>query len=132
MNWRRWRSFLIGVLLGSLIVYLLLFYNRDRDLSFWFPEKRVLNDIKAKLGPIEQYDCELSCEQMFPSDLEKLLTEGDVDFAKSKPRETPKEYLVNYLAEEGWAAEAVFSIQDSTATMKSIVSTKHVDGCDCP
>ncbi len=132
MSWKRWRAFLVGVLLGCVVVYILLFNNRDRDLSFWFPGQRVLNEISSGLNPISDYQCQMDCEQLFPSDIEALFKDGDVDFESSKPRQEIKEYVVNYLADDGFAIKAVFSIQDTTIRMIELRSTKHIDDCECP
>jgi hypothetical protein len=74
----------------------------------------------------------MDCEQLFPSDIEALFKDGDVDFESSKPRQEIKEYVVNYLADDGFAVKAVFSIQDTTIRMIELRSTKHIDDCECP
>jgi hypothetical protein len=98
MTWgRRIKLYLIGLLLGTFISWLLLFKNRDRDTSGWTPESRVLKFIEQskKLTADSTLLCKLKCNGISEDSIRKACYNGEVDFDKSQPQKEPEhEYEV--------------------------------------
>ena len=92
---KRFGYYLIGLSLGSVLV---LFIWKGKNVAFPYgPDARTLSSIRKKqLIYAEDVKGMMSKIQIDTSEIQKLLTQGDVDFGKSKPRLTPcAEYLIS-------------------------------------
>lgn len=120
----RLKFFGIGIGIGLLMVY---FFFGNRSCNNWTPEKRVLNTIfNSNIEVSSKSRCVLECNNIPINKLDTLLiTEGDVDFSKSFPRETPKKYFIR-LKETDFMV-SLFE-QDSVAQIMEVNSRKE---CNC-
>ena len=85
--WRRFRVFLFGVGLGLLFVYAVF---GDRDVTAWFPERKILRAIDSSEVTItERAFCQLRCNNFPEEDLSNLLQGADIDFWNSDTRRKP-------------------------------------------
>lgn len=134
---RRFFIFSIGLLLGSMLVYQLMIKGTDREFyGSWLPEGRVLKKIRNGLDKQHlQLDCWTKCTDVFNSDIDYLLENGDVDFSKSTTQGSEKAYLVEVELESEEVLQVIFgmveeeiSIQEITVGSKSPYSAKD---CSC-
>jgi hypothetical protein len=83
-------TYFIGILLGSLMVYMLLIRGRDRDLLGWLPGNRVTQKIAEQpLNISEKSACQLSCMGISQEEAQELITSGSVSFSKSEVKAAP-------------------------------------------
>lgn len=112
--------FLIGVGLGSLMVYF-LFGNRDIQCSY-FPNDRVLYDLRKKNLVIEEPILqELESLQLDTSDISALLRNGKVDFKQSNTKvDSCKTYWIDYSPPEAKEFSVMLQNCDSTAYLLQV------------
>ncbi|MDE0535643.1 DUF4258 domain-containing protein [Tenacibaculum sp. L6] len=95
MQWlKRFGYYLIGIALGSLVV---LFIWKGKDVSFDYGmDARTLKTIRIKERLFsEQAQQVLASSKIDTTTISTILTHGDVDFGKSKPRLKPcAEYFI--------------------------------------
>jgi len=95
MQWlKRFGYYLIGIALGSLVV---LFIWKGKDVSFDYGmDARTLKTIRIKKRLFsEQAQQILATSKVDTTVISTILTHGDVDFGKSKPRLKPcAEYFI--------------------------------------
>ncbi|HEY6159937.1 MAG TPA: hypothetical protein VI112_01905 [Bacteroidia bacterium] len=90
---RRLRLYLFGVSMGCVLVYFLLW--RGRDMSFWTPNNRILDDIRhAKITYSAAAKCKLKCLDMTKADVNVAFKYGSVDFSKFVDSSRIKYYTV--------------------------------------
>lgn len=127
--WRRFRTYLVGVGLGLLLVY--IFFG-DRDFSFWTPEGRVLTAIDSSdLTISSKVLCQLECLQLADEDWRNLLNNASVDFSKSATRKKPcPEYqLVSLTEKDSYQMLWQVCEYDEIVTFLNIERTGKA--CDC-
>lgn len=99
---RRFVIFFISFSIGSLFVYFLLIKDQNRDFSFWLPENRVINEVHSfKIVLDENAKCYFYSYGLHKTGLlvknnivsNEILSNIHVDFAKSDPRKSPREYF---------------------------------------
>ena len=82
---RRIRLFIIGILIGSLVVWGFLF--RGRTFPAWTPEGRVLEALQEHPIRISSdARCMLDCNKISDEDILALIADGDVLFSESDIR----------------------------------------------
>ena len=87
---RRLKLFLFGVLVGLIFVYFSLIRGRDRDLLGWLPKERVLQKLKEnEMVFSERSLCLLDCNDISREEVSQILLTGEVNFGKSRAKETP-------------------------------------------
>lgn len=85
--WRRLKTYLIGVGLGLLIVYV---FFKDRDLSGWTPQGRVLTTIDSSAVTIsERAICQLTCYQLPQEEWRSIHAVASVNFSESSVQKKP-------------------------------------------
>tara|TARA_Y100001968_G_scaffold332615_1_gene391479 strand:+ start:187 stop:645 length:459 start_codon:yes stop_codon:yes gene_type:complete len=93
----RFSFFLIGSLLGCILLFFSLQF-RDRSLSFnYFPDSRIKNHlIKHKVSFSDKAVCKMNCYNLDTLLLPTYITNSVVDFKKSKIRGfSPKLYYLS-------------------------------------
>lgn len=124
--------------MGSFMVYQLLIKDTDREFyGSWLPEDRVLKKIRTGLDAKHDYlNCWTSCTGIFNSDIDILLSSGDVDFSKSVTQGDEKQYLVNTTLERGVDLTVLFGLQQDSIVIQQInlvpgkVSDQNTCSCD--
>lgn len=85
--WRRLRTYLVGVGLGLLLVYVIF---GDRDLSFWTPQGRVLTAIDSSEQSLsEKAICQMACLNITKADILEIQKTASVDFSESETQKKP-------------------------------------------
>ena len=123
---RRILIFSIGFLFGCVLVYQTMFKNSDRDFyGGWLPDGRVLKKINLSLNrDIPNYECLLTCHQLFDSDVQEILKKGDVRFAECETKTEPKIYVVEGELESGSHVKMKFSLAGDSARLMDILIPK--------
>lgn len=126
---RRLRTYLIGVGLGLLMVY--IFFG-DRDISSWTPEGRVLTTIDSSTMIIsERAKCQMMCLELNDSVIYKIQDAASVNFSESSTRKKP---CPVYKLESTWKEESYKLIWEvcenaEEVTLSSIL--KEGQKCSC-
>ena len=133
--WRKIRVYLIGVGLGCVLAWALFLRNRNtKDYLAWTPNERVMAPIRVDgaLNKPDNYLCLLQCYDLTSIEMEQLLEKGMVDFSESKPRETPKMYVVKYELEDSRQIRIELQFEtDSIATLTQLTVSNENSNCDC-
>lgn len=86
----RFSKFFIGFLIGSVLVYILLIKDRDRNLKGWLPGERVTQEIQDQdIIYSNRALCQLKCLNLSDEDLSKLIETSKVNFSESQVRKEP-------------------------------------------
>ena len=92
--WKRLRVYLLGLGIGSLMV---LFFFGDRGCGGWLPGNRVKTSImETTFVTSDRINCKLYCNEFTAESIANLVVRGSVNFEKSKTKENPREYLIEY------------------------------------
>jgi hypothetical protein len=124
-------TFSIGIAIGSLLVYVLLFHGRDdRNLGAWLPNQRVLSQISENpIATTAQGSCKLNCLNISEEELKDFLKDANVAFGKSITTKNPCPiYLINTMINE-LPAEVHIEVCDSVSTLRNI-EVSNIK-CDC-
>jgi hypothetical protein len=128
---KRLMYFLIGVALGSLVVYYMVQQRTDIRCSY-FPNARVLQSLRSK--PLVFSDlaaCQQACLNLDSNDVNMLFVAGAVIFDKSEPRKKPcGEYALVVKLPDEREISALAQNCDSTVTLLSLVHEGNPCNCD--
>ncbi|KAA3651886.1 MAG: hypothetical protein DWP98_02115 [Bacteroidetes bacterium] len=126
---RRLRTYLVGVGLGLLMVY--IFFG-DRDLTTWTPEGRVLIAIDSSTHIISDLaKCQMQCLVLSDSSIYKIQEVADVIFSESSTQKKP---CPIYKIKSTWKEEK-YSLTwevcefDEVVTLNSILKEGTECGC---
>lgn len=127
---KRFRSYLIGVGLGMLMV-VVIFKDKANLFTSWLPENRVLQELTdKKINTTPKTACILKCLGRTETELQKnFLSFGAVEFSNSKTQATPKEYCVMQDV-DGVKTCLMITVLDSTSILTEIKSDKTLN-CGC-
>lgn len=127
--WRRFRTYLIGVGLGLLLVY--IFFG-DRDLGFWTPEGRVLTAIdSSEISLSDKVICQLTCLSLEEQDWKELVSVANVDFSNSATRKKPcPEYILVAITEKG-AYKMYWEVCEQKEKVKFLSIEQTGNNCNC-
>jgi len=129
---RRLRLFLFGVIAGSLVVWALLF--RNRELPAWTPNDRVMESLRQnpiKIQPAAR--CIMDCNGIVDGDVIKVLQTGRVKFSESDVRgkEVP-EYIIEGEKQDGKPLKMRFSANYLETRLHTLPLAENIkDTCDC-
>ncbi len=128
---RRVRVYLFGVILGCVMSYFFL-KRGEHDFTFWLPENRVLAEISDSMTYAVVAKCYMECYSIDEKSIEKLLTDGDVNFSESLTKKAPKIYQV----EGGSISGKKIAIRvKMMARYAEVITVKLLEGdvttCDC-
>lgn len=124
-------TYLVGIAIGSLLVYIMLFRGRsDRNLGGWLPNERVLAKIKENpLSYTEKGACMLNCFGITEEEFKEFLSGANVAFGKSETSRKPcPVYLINATINE-MPAELSIEVCDSLSNLVHIKTDALP--CDC-
>ncbi|UPT65399.1 MAG: hypothetical protein M0D57_12615 [Sphingobacteriales bacterium JAD_PAG50586_3] len=88
MDRKRFVFFIVGIVLGSVLVYFMLI--KGKKFPSWLPQDRVKEQIvgtRLILNP--KSTCILSCNNIDPKEVGIAISNGDVLFSKSDTRKKP-------------------------------------------
>jgi len=127
---KRIRYYLIGVILGTLVVYFMFGSRTDIGCDY-FPNARVLKNLRTKPLVISDVaDCQKSCLNLDSTDIKMLFAAGVVNFSESEPRKKPcGEYKLTVRLPDEREIVGMAQNCDSTVTLLSLVHTGTT--CDC-
>ena len=91
---RRIRIYFLGVLLGTLLVYVFVFRKHDIDWDGWLPGQRILRDIRndEAFRSSDRVACLLGCRNLKGAVFIDILTEGKL--LNLRPGGDPYRYAV--------------------------------------
>lgn len=114
--WKRFRAYLIGVLIGCVVVF---FYYGERltILTSWLPTERVKTDILLYIQESEVTTCATKCADWDYAKILSAIDEAEVNFSESETTPPNRVYLL-----ETEEYQMKFAVQDSTAQLVSIGS----------
>jgi hypothetical protein len=125
---RRLRLFLIGVVLGSVIMY--FYVLKDRNI--YKSPKEVIKEklIHLPLQLSSKALCQVNCSKLDTLKLRKLWKEAEIDFSKSKTSEKPCPiYYITLSAGFDKTTILNCSVCDDFIVMQEIVEP--MDTCNC-
>lgn len=128
---KRFRLYLVGVLIGSLMVAV-LFRDKVHLFTAWLPENRVIQEITdKKIQPSPLASCQLKCLNLpFEVLRSHLSTQTSVEFSQSQTKGNPRTYLlIQDLKSQKIQLSVV--VGDSSAVLSKIDWTGK-NGCNCP
>lgn len=129
---RRIRLFIIGILIGSLVVWGFLF--RGRTFPAWTPEGRVLEALhEYPIRISSEARCMLNCNHITDEDILALIADGDVLFSESdiRGKDIP-EYVVEGKGKNLKLYKMKFRSEYLTTVLISVLPTPNSNAtCDC-
>jgi hypothetical protein len=129
---RRIRLFIIGILIGSLVVWGFLF--RGRTFPAWTPEGRVLEALQEHPIRISsEARCMLNCNNITDDDILALIADGDVLFSESdiRGKDIP-EYVVEGKGKNLKLYKMKFRSEYLTTVLISVLPSPNSNAtCDC-
>jgi len=126
---RRLKLYVIGLVLGLVLSYALF---GDRYPT-WLPGSRIMDDLsRYELIYAPDSECALKCASITTASVQEVLTNGEVNFDKSKTKgETHPSYAVEGTTKEGRSLRLYFLKRDSTYEVTGGVDLKDLRECDC-
>jgi hypothetical protein len=129
---RRIRLFIIGILIGSLVVWGFLF--RGRTFPAWTPEGRVLEALQEHpIRITSEARCMLNCNKISDEDILALIADGDVLFSESdiRGKDIP-EYVVEGKGKNQKLYKMKFRTEYLTTVLISVLPSPNSNAtCDC-
>jgi hypothetical protein len=129
---RRLRLFILGILLGSLVVWAFLF--RGRTFPAWTPEGRVLEALQEQPIKISKHAaCLLECFHISNNDVVEILRSADVIFSESsiRDKEIP-EYVLEGKALDGKTHKLKFRSEYMSSYLITVINTPEtIQTCAC-
>ena len=129
---RRLRLFLVGVLIGSLVVWGFLF--KGRTFPAWTPEGRVLEALRE--NPIKvsaKARCLLDCNKISDDEVVHFLQNADVIFGESdiRGKDVP-EYVLEGKSQTGKSYKMKFKSEFPATYLLTIIKTPDAaNTCSC-
>ena len=126
---RRIKLYIIGVLLGCVMVYG-LFHNR---IPSWLPETIIKEELlEWPLQFTKHANCRMECRGITEEEIILVLEEGDINFSKSKVRGKPcPTYAIEGNTEDGQFVRIVFAKCDSITRVVTAIDLGVKHDCDC-
>ena len=127
--WRRFRTYLIGVGLGLLIVYVIF---GDRELNTWTPEKRIMTTIDSSTVSISlRAECQLKCLGLEDKKWVEIQQASDINFSESNAQKKP--CPVYRLENKSETAEftMMWEVCENEERVELLSMTEKGKNCDC-
>jgi hypothetical protein len=128
MTKRVW-LFVIGAVLGSIIMY--FFVMKDRNI-YLGPEAVIITKIKENKPRVsEKAHCLMECLGVTGSDIKELIENADVDFGASDVHGKPcKSYIIHNELKNAKLTDVTFQFCDTLITLSEIETSNKSD-CNC-
>lgn len=128
---KRVSYYLIGVVLGSFVVYF-MFGSRSDIGCDYFPNARVLKNLRIKpLVMSDLANCQKDCLALDSTDVQMLFAAGAVVFDESEPRKKPcGEYKLKVRLPDEREIVGLAQNCDSTVTLLSLVHEGTTCNCN--
>ena len=128
---RRIRLFLIGVLLGSIVMYFFVF----KDRNVYKSPSEVLHDKlqHSKLTISSKATCEINCYALTSDEIQAFLKTGDVNFGASQVHKKPCPiYVLEGKSNSGKDLSLSYQQCDSSVEIISVgLNPKIKETCGC-
>ena len=125
---RRIRAYIIGLLLGMLLVFV-LFRDRKGIWDSWLPEDRVIERMMASQWIMTpKAKCLMVCMDLSIQQMDNLIKESDVNFDKSDTQSKVKVYQLQW--SDPLESEVKIALGDSTKEIVEI-QNKLTVACSC-
>ncbi len=128
---RRIRLFVFGVILGSIIMYLFVFKDRNIYKS---PSEVIHGKLQSQeLVYTKHAQCRMQCRSISESEVKEILIKGEVNYEKSQVHDKPcPSYALEGLTTDGQNVRIVFAECDSvTKVITAIDLELEKDTCSC-
>ena len=124
----RIRLYIGGVLIGCVLVYFILF--KDKNRGYWLPENRVKEQVhRSGITFSEKAKCIIKCKGISDEEVKEVLKNGNVNFGESDTRLAP---CPSYVF-EGENLTIVCTACDSISEIVNVLSlNEKQDTCNCP
>jgi len=124
MNFRqRFLRYGLGVAIGCVIVYMMF---PNHDWLGWLPGKQIMRQIQeCKMHVTPHAQCRLECQGLSTTNFNDARYKGEVDFASSDTKSSPKRYLLLHES-----TEYIILLTDSTVTLAEVKLPVKKD-CNC-
>jgi len=123
---KRLRTYLIGVLLGVILV-ILFFKDRVSVLTSWLPANRVkIELVEANLTIDSLVKAQTACLNWTTEDWKRQFLNCDVNFSDSEVQQQPRRYILEF--ENDTLLKLEVSIQDTTAVVLKGALVKGICG----
>jgi len=121
--------------MGCILAWALLIRDRsDNTFNFWLPEERILTEIREDSNFVfpKKQKCLYQCYGYNSIDWEYFLSNADVDFAKSKPRQSPRLYHVTTEIENKGQLTVEVMFSDSAKWVRTVTASDQSEkDCNC-
>lgn len=130
-NAKRIRLFLMGVVLGSIIMYFFVFKERNVYKS---PSEVIHGKLQSKqLQYTKHAQCRMQCRSISESEVLEILKNGEINYDKSQVHDKPcPSYALEGNTADGQHVRIVFAECDSsTRVITTIDLDKDNEDCHC-
>lgn len=130
---KRISLYLIGFIAGCIVVYFMLIKGSDRGFSYWYPSKRVLDELrKCELKTDEHTRCLMNCYGVSEKEISKMLTDGEVIFDESSVHAPVRIYFIKFPITDSTKLKAAFALRDSAVvTIEKLEMLPGDRKCNC-
>tara|TARA_B110000046_G_scaffold25332_1_gene24744 strand:- start:4920 stop:5312 length:393 start_codon:yes stop_codon:yes gene_type:complete len=127
--WRRFRTYLIGVGLGLLIVYIIF---GDRELNTWTPEKRIMTTIDSSAVSISvRAECQLKYLGLEDKKWVEIQQGSDINFSESNTQKKPcPTYRLEYKSDKG-EYTMIWEVCENEERVEMLSVSQKGKACDC-
>ena len=127
--WRRFRTYLIGVGLGLLIVYVMF---GDRELNTWTPENRIMTTIDSSTVSISaRAVCQLKCLGLEDKKWVEIQHASDINFSESNAQKKPcPVYRLENKFDKG-EYTMIWEVCENEERVEMLSVSKEGKSCDC-
>ena len=127
--WRRFRTYLIGVGLGLLIVYVIF---GDRELNTWTPKNRIMTTIDSSTVSIsDRAVCQLKCLGLEDKKWVEIQHASDINFSESNAQKKPcPVYRLENKFDKG-EYTMIWEVCENEERVEMLSVSKEGKSCDC-
>ena len=124
--------YLLGFLIGCVVVYFSLFRGKDR--TYWLPSNRVREKLmQKKLFFPENTLCKMKCRGIEEQEVKDILKNGDINFSESDVHDAPcPSYALEGIGTKNKKVRVVFTSFDSITQVSTAINLlESNDSCGC-